>query len=207
MTTEKTSLVSLPQSNQVSFDNIDLIADSITHPLAVAFGKSSSTNYMAAVDAAKRGIKYGEMTNGKSVVHMAVFSADRVQLSCALHLIGYIKGLKSTRIFSGGRMLIGAGNLENVIGCYLQSQSCNNWRAHCHEIITDWPNYFDYLESEEQKYDKYLVPCNRLLRSGGRRSIIKDISGTSAAERLQAIAVEKGCEWCPNFHPEDFKKL
>jgi hypothetical protein len=208
--------VSTAHDQAVGESSVDLIADSITHPLAVAFNKSSSPNYLAAVEAAKHAHKYSEVQLGKSSIHMAVFSADRVQLSRALHLIRYINGLKSTRIFAGGKLLASSFQTEEVINCYLSSLECNDWRAHCHKIVIDAfmeerstrnamidLNIFDSKHNE----NRYLFPCSYLAGYGGSGLVLQKAYVASPTDQIQALAVKKGCSWCPNFKPGDFKKL
>ncbi len=188
--------------------SVDLIADSIEYPLAVAFNKSSSENYGAAVEAAKHAIKYEERPQGKSWIHMAVFSADRVQLSHALHLLGYIRGLKSTRLFAGGKLLTSSLRIEEVINCYLTSLVCKDWRAHCHKVISD--DQFEIpslLWPQQKKATRYLIPCALVADYGGRQAVTESLFGSTVQDKLQAIGVRRGCSWCPNFKPNDFKKL
>lgn len=200
--------VSTAPDRAVGVSSVDLIADSIEHPLAVAFSKSSSPNYLAAVEAARHAFKYDELPQGKSVLHMAVFSADRVQLSRALHLLGYIKGLRSTRLFAGGKLLTSSLRIEEVINCYLTSLACKDWRAHCHKVISDDPLEMPGLRwSQPKKPTRYLIPCTLVASYGGRQAVMESLFGSTVQDKLQAIGVRRGCSWCPNFKPNDFKKL
>ena len=186
--------ISLLQRQYTRAGEIDLIADSLKHPLAVAFNKSNSSNYFAAVEAAKYAHKYTEVVQGKAVMHMAVFAADRVQLLQALHLLRYIKNLKSTRIFTDGQLQFSSHRIENVINCYQTSLGCHDRRAHCYKIV-------------DESNKKYLIPCAQVAVYGGSAAVREGFFGASIVDKLQAIGMQRGCTWCPNFKPSDFRKL
>lgn len=197
---------------------VDLIADSINHPLAVVFSQSSSPNYLLAVETAQKAHKYHERIEPKKTrTHLAVFSSDRVQLSRALHLLGYVKGLKSTRLFAGGKMLPNAHVIEEVLSCYLTALRCNNWRAHCHKVVSEpWvklPSSSKELMSMEwvkppPAVKSYLVPCALVAAFGGSQVALEKTSfAATKQEKIQAIGVRRGCDWCPNFRPNEFKEL
>lgn len=203
----------LPAKTQTSL--VDPIADSLTNPLAVAFSKSSSPNYGAAVELAKLASKYAENTIGKSVLHTAVFSADRVQMSRALALLRFIKGIKSTQIYAGGKLLISSHKTEEVINCYLTAAACTDWRAHCHKIIDDAfmderrhrSTMIDIDFMSTKKENRYLLPCRYLAGFGGTALVLDREYVAKPIDQVQALAVRNDCAWCPNFKPEDFRKL
>lgn len=209
---------------------IDLIGDSLSHPLAVAFSKSGSPNYGAAVELAKSASKYAEKAVGRTVMHMAAFSSDRLQMSRALALLRYIKGLKSTQLYAGGKLLISAHRTEEVINCFLTAAACNDWRAHCHRTIrnpfatteerTRWiegdlamPGFgringrLAVIEPKSQPAQGYRFPCKFMTRYGEIHFRLDPGHAASATDQIQAMAVAQDCAWCPNFKPEDFKKL
>jgi len=216
--------VATTQSYAVDAASVDLIADSIEHPLAVAFSKTSSPNYRVAVDTARRAFKYSEIQHGNTIQHAAVFAAERVQLSRALHLLWYIRGFKSTRVFAGGKLQTGTARIEEVINCYLTAMACDDWRAHCHRVVSDDPFGWDDMLDEFQRTFKpgtsskravkkppqvtrYQIPCALVALYGGRQAVTEAVFGVSVRDKLQAIGVKRGCAWCPNFKPDDFKTL
>lgn len=194
---------------------VDLIGDSISHPLAVAFAKSSSPNYGAAVELAKMANKYAESVVGKSIIHMAVFSGDRVQMSRALALVRFIKGIKSAQIYAGGKLLISSHKTEEVINCFLTASACNDWRAHCHKIIDDAfmddrrgaGTMIDLDVFSSRKPNRYLLPCRYLAGYSGTSLVLEKDYVATPVDQVQALAVRNDCAWCPNFKPGDFKKL
>lgn len=194
---------------------VDLISDSISHPLAVAFVKSSSPNYGAAVELAKTANKYAESAVGRSIIHMAVFSGDRVQMSRALALVRFIKGIKSAQIYAGGKLLISSHKTEEVINCFLTASACNDWRAHCHKIIDDafmddrrnGGAMIDLDVFSSRKPNRYLLPCRYLAGYSGTSIVLERDYVAKPVDQVQALAVRNDCAWCPNFKPDDFKKL
>lgn len=209
---------------------IDPIEDSLTYPLAVSFTKSSSPNYMLAVELAKQATKYAYTNVGKSVLHLAVFSADRLQMSRAMALLDYIKGLKGTRLFAGGKLLHSTYKTEEVANCYLTALACNDWRAHCHRIIRspfandsarkEWikndlamPGFtkigarLTLFEPKVKKFDQFIFPCSYLVRYGEIHFRLDANSEVSVTNQIQAMGVSRDCAWCPNFKPVDFRKI
>jgi hypothetical protein len=151
-------------------------------------------------------------------------------MSRALALLRYIKGLKSTQLYAGGKLLFSAYRTEEVINCFLTASACNDWRAHCHRNIRS-PFAGDserarWTDNDLQmptikiglglpklfvpKYDKfahYLFPCKFLVRYGESNFQLEARSPVSVINQIQAKAVEQDCAWCPNFKPDDFVKL
>lgn len=211
-------------------NQVDLIADSLSHPLVVAFSKSSSPNYGAAVSLAQLASKYCENKVGNSVMHMAAFAADRVQMSRALALLRYIKGLRSTQLYAGGKLLHSALRTEEVTNCYLTACACNDWRAHCHRYVRNpfaggderirWTGsdmqmptistalgFPKLINHKPEKFSQYRFPCKFLVRFGEIHFKLDAGSPVSATNQIQAMAVEQDCAWCPNFRPDDFNKM
>lgn len=207
----------------------DIISESLRNPLAVAFSRSGSPNYGAAVELAKLGIKYAEQVVGKSVVHMAVFAGDRLHMSRALALLRYIKSWKGTQLYAGGKLLFSASRVEDVISCFLTACACNDYRAHCHRIIrspfagTDerirWVSndlsisgfarvggQLVVTEPKIERFDRYVLPCRFLARYGELHFRLDGSPNVSPGDRLQAMAASQDCAWCPNFRPSEFEK-
>lgn len=210
--------------------DVDLIADSLSHPLAVAFSRTNSPNYGAAVELAMLGSKYAELALGRSIVHMAAFSASRAHMSRALALLRYIKGWKSTQIYAGGKLLFSAHRVEDVINCFLTAAACCDYRAHCHRVIRSpfagdderirWigsdlaisgfarvGGMLTVTDPRRESFEKYVLPCRFLARYGEIHFRLDGGPDVSPRDRLQAMAVSQDCEWCPNFEAGDFKKV
>lgn len=214
----------------IQSESIDLIADSLAHPLAVAFSKTSSPSYGAAVELAKLGSKYAERDIGRSTVHMAVFAGDRLHMSRAMALMRYIKGWKSTQLYAGGKLLFSAHRVEDVINCFLTATACSDFRAHCHRVIRspfagddERIGWIDsdlaicgfariggrlvVAEPKRERHDRYVLPCRFLARYGEIHFRLDGSPDVSPVDRLQAMAVSQDCAWCPNFEPSNFRRL
>lgn len=201
--------------------NVDLIADSLSHPLAIAFSKTSSPNYGPAVELAMLGSKYAELVLGKSVLHLAAFAADRLHMSRALALLRYIKKWKSTQIYAAGKLLYSAHSTEQAINCYLTAAACNDYRAHCHQMISNpFADSDGRIEtaptsvtignaagSKRTRLGDYMLPCRNLTYAGTIHFRLDRSPEVSPADQIQAVAVSKDCAWCPNFKPGDFMRL
>lgn len=201
--------------------DVDLIADSLSHPLAVAFSKTSSPNYGAAVELAMLGSKYAKLDLGNSVVHLAAFAADRVHMSRALALLRYIKGWKGAQLYAAGKLLYSAHSTERAINCYLTAESCNDYRAHCHQVIGNpfadieeraarvsaCVTIGGLLDAKRGGFGEYMLPCRNLVYAGEVHFRLGRSPEVSLADQLQAFAVSKDCAWCPNFKADDFIKL
>lgn len=209
---------------------VDLIADSLAHPLAIAFSKSGSPNYGAAVELAKLGTKYAEQGVGKTTLHMAVFAADRLHMSRALALLRYIEGWKSTQVYAGGKLLLSTHRVAEVIDCFLTAEACSDHRAHCCRVIRSpfagvderiqWINSdraisgFAFVggklvvtEPKADHFDEYVLPCQFLARFGELHFRLDGDPAVTPHDRLHAMAVSQGCAWCPNFNPAEFRKI
>jgi hypothetical protein len=201
--------------------DVDLIADSLSHPLAIAFSKTSSPNYGAAVELAMLGSKYAELALGKSILHLAAFAADRLHMSRALALLRYIKSWKSTQIYAAGKLLYSAHSTEQAINCYLTAAACNDYRAHCHQVISNpFADSDDRIElaptgviignaagTKRTRFGEYMLPCRNLTYAGAIYFRLDRSHDVSSADQIQAVAVSKDCAWCPNFKPGNFRRL
>lgn len=196
---------------------IDLVKESSKHLLAVSFSKTTSKNYPLAVNISQTALKYSEALIGKILTHYAVFDKDADQAARALSLINIINGWKDVTIFAGGKKLQDYYRMQAVLNCYLEASGCNDYRAHCFEIINDpyskYPRAFAMsvsikvsLEIEPDPdpiyVDRYIFPC-KLLFHRFRFSVDHP---SSAIDQIQAGAVEAGCDVCPVFDETSYKK-
>lgn len=208
----------------------NLIDGSLAYCLAVAFSKSRSPSYGAAVELAKLAANYEERRLGTSVVHMAAFAGDRLHMSRALALLRYIKGWGSTQLYAGGKLLFNAHRVEDVINCFLTAASCSDYRAHCHRVIRSpfagdderirWidsdlaisgfarvAGMLTVTKPRSERFDEYVLPCRFLARYGELHFRLDGDPGINPCDRLQAMAVSQDCAWCPNFKPGNFRRL
>lgn len=195
---------------------IDLLAESLSHPVAMSFQTSTSTSYPLAVAVAQQATRYAEVPLApKKMVHFAVFSSDVVQAARARAAIGYVGRLKGTKVYAAGRELQFTNSVMDVLDCYLAAQSCTDWRAHCYRAVP-WPghlpipnnikslNSLEYgsAASKRPRVIEYLLPCRLVAHRAGHglsRLSFNHPAGVNA--QIQSLAVDIGCSWCPRFDP------
>lgn len=183
---------------------IDPFQSSLDCLLVVSFPKTNSKNYVFALSIAEAAERYGIATIGGKLMHVAVFGTTQADAGRASALIGYIRGWKGAFIFVRGKIVRDSYRLEEVLQCYLQSCLCRDSKAHCHFVIDDPfdPGFSSQLFNHRAG-DKYIFPCKHLVTwfrfQDGHPSRIED--------QIQAAGVEFGCNLCPNFAPDDFRKV
>ena len=177
---------------------IDPFQASLDCLLVVSFPKSNSKYYAFAVSVAEGAERYGVATIGGQSMHVAVFGLTQADAGRASALIGYIRGWKGAFIFVGGKIVHDSYRLEEVLKCYLESCHCHDTKAHCHFVIDDPFETESYARGE-----KYLFPCKHLV---AWFHFQKD-HPSSVEDQIQAAGVEFGCNLCPNFIPNDFRKI
>jgi hypothetical protein len=199
---------------------IDLLKESALHLMAVSFPKSRAASYQASVNIAKQAMLYSEMEIGGETFHHAVFGRDAEDASRAYSLVKYLTSLKGVQIFAGGKIIQNPVRVGSVLSCYLEAIACNDWRAHCFQVI-DSPYKRTKEEMDEAFQDaldinkmpngttrprvKYLFPCSFIYRF--ERLLITTDHPSSPENQIQARAIEHGCDWCPQFDQNGFKKL
>lgn len=194
---------------------VDPVKDSFTHLLTISFAKTNSRHYALAVNFMEGASKYGAQPIGSTIVHFAAFSKTKEDASRALAVLGYIQGWSTTQVFSNGRLLGHASRVIDVLRCYLESLACNDHRAHCFKVISDpfsetAPGMTTFVQislNEPPKpvkdVDRYIFPCSRL----NQWYALQRGHPSSAVDQIQAAGVRYECDWCPNFNPQDFKKV
>ncbi|MHB0973931.1 MAG: hypothetical protein ACYC0P_06790 [Thiobacillus sp.] len=191
---------------------VDLVRDSIEQVLAVSFPKSRSAAYSAAVNIAQQADKYGEVDMNGTLFHYAAFGSDREQVGRALAITRYLDGIKAVQFYAGGKLIVERLRIESVLTCYLEACACKDPRAHCNKIVAH-PFGADQADDDHVNLDLgslskpsgYLFPCAFLLQWGPPG--LHRRHPASPEDQIQAMAVRKGCDWCPNFHPEQFQTL
>lgn len=185
--------------------DLDLIRDSLEQALAVSFPKSKSAAHAAAVNIAQQASKYALVQIEGQDFHYAVFGRDADQVAKALALARYLKGLKAVQFFARGTLIISTFKVEEVLACYLQATTCTDPLAHCLQVVDNlYPPAMFSLELGSGQADRYLFPCAYLAQWQPR--LHRD-HPAKAEDQIQAMAVKRGCDWCPNFKPENLKKL
>ena len=183
---------------------IDPFQASIGCLLAIAFPKTNSKNYAFAVTIAESAERYAVAEISGQSMHIAVFAKTQADAGRAAAVLEYAQGWRGTLLFVQGKAIRGSYRVREVLECFLQSCQCNDTKAHCHEVVDD-PRYssFDYGFRERKKIDRYVFPCKHLLTLFH----FSVDHPSSYQDQIQAAGVEHSCAVCPNFRPEDFKKI
>lgn len=200
---------------------IDPSLASRDYGLVIMFPKSRASSYAAAVAAAKLASLYEEIeVDGKVATHVCAFAKNQQQMSLALMVTNWVGNLKGVQAYASGRILSSPHSVSAVLDCYLTSLTCTDWRAHCDVIVSDpfkrdefsgvslTVNAFGEIGGlDDSVEEKYLHPCRLVHDRRWSRHALSEEHPASAADQIQAHAASINCEWCPNFHPEDFRKL
>jgi hypothetical protein len=175
--------------------NFDIIRESqhFDHTMIVVFSQSTSPAYAMAIEFARGATKYGEVLLGKKLSHAAAFGRTREQAARASALLKITIGWKGTQIFTSA----GGANpyhIIEVLDCYQQSLSVSEPKTHCQVV------HLDVYRTEETYY---IVPCRHL--QGWFHSVIEDQNfyPSKLSARAEALAVRKGCSWCPHFNASE----
>ena len=196
----------------------DPIAQSFDCLLVVVFSKSTSKSFPLALSVCSNLDKFWTIDVGGKEAYFACFDKNQVDAARAVVLLGYVRGWKGVQIFSQGKLLNDAYEVEGVLECYTESKSCRSLSSHCHKVVDD--PFSDEITNDtsmgitirvtedpvykyEAEVDRYLFPCKFLLN---RFDFQRD-HPASPQEQIQAGAVEEGCDWCPNFSPDEWKKV
>lgn len=173
--------------------------------IVVAFPKNRSPSYPIALELVSMARFRADTTIGRTVVHVGIFDRSAPQAEAAMSLLNYLDEIKGVQIYADGRLRPDPETVTMVLRCYLQAETAANRSAYCHETI-DAPVRPDLDISRFRLDDsrRYLFPCALLCRHG--ISIDAD-HPASAPDQIQAAAVRLGCDWCPNFDQDEFRKL
>jgi hypothetical protein len=214
MTMAKNELV----ASQFLTNTAPAISEQAGTCLAIAFPKSRSANYGAAVNFARNAVHYTDTEIDGNTYHFAGFGTDRAQVTLALSVTKLLLNIKGTMFYAGGKLVMERFRIESVLSCYLTACGSKDYRAHCHTVINDpfgskslpgekfSMSMMDFIRDDSQAPAvQCLFPCRFL--AGFTDMGLSGQHPSSQEDQIQAAAVRRGCDWCPSFHPEDFKKL
>ncbi|MDP9651705.1 hypothetical protein [Paraburkholderia caledonica] len=182
----------------------------------VMFVKSRSEAFPLALDVASSADLFVERDLETLKIYVAGFVKSFTGAMQSVDLIHYVRGWKGTHFYAQGRMVIGemepAFQLESVLKCFADSCAARDHRAHCFRLIDDPFNPLapyrnlehiaPYFRHYQVKADDgtYVFPCKHMLQwfraQHEHPALIQD--------QIQAEGVEKMCDVCPRFNPDDF---
>lgn len=196
---------------------IDPFDASLRFLLVVVFPKSSSKNFPLALSIAEGAEQFAVTDINGKPTYFVCFSSSKSDAGRALAMLGYIQGWKGVQIFSKGKVLQNTYRVNEVLSCFMDALSCRDYSAHCHKIIDD--PFSDEVEDhslslsisiaekpplkQEVEIDRYSFPCKYLFHWF---RFEKD-HPASTEDLIQAGAVSQGCDWCPNFNPDNWQKV
>jgi hypothetical protein len=198
------------------FTHENLCKVSRDYLLLALFPRSRSEAFKWAIEIARNADLFAEEDLETMNVYAAGFVATKAGAEKAIDLMHYIRGWKGAHFYAQGRMVIGempqAFHLEGVLKCFADSCSVRDYRAHCFRLIDDpceplAPHqsfehvapFFRHFEAKAAS-GTYVFPCRYMLQwfraqRGHPASVI---------DQIQAEGVEKFCDACPRFEPNDF---
>lgn len=158
--------------------------------VSVIFPKSTAKNYPMAVAIAELSSVYKIGVLADKQFHLASFTNESNQLALAANLTHLIYGITGVQAYINGERVLCIQELSLSLSCFARSLRADNSAAYC-ECVSNYPG-------------KYMLPCRLLVGWEGR---ISENLPYSLKDQIQALAVSKGCSWCPNFKPERIKRI
>lgn len=174
--------------------------------VAVTFVTSPSHLFPVALSIAEQASDFKETPVGKVTRYQTRFAATQVQAELAVSLLQHLDNIKGVLIHAGGRLIVDHEAVISTIGCFISAQAGGGVEHYCHKAIVvrdPEAEHKNMFESGFYAPPRYVVPCAKLLQSG----FVPDVIVGDAKAQLLAEAARQGCDWCPNFKPEAFKKL
>ncbi|MFA5489617.1 MAG: hypothetical protein WC284_10410 [Candidimonas sp.] len=200
------SLVSTAHTIESAFDPAQWM-------VVVAFHKSTSKQFPAALELAQQAGRYEVIPFGGTPMHVAGFAPTETDARLALALLDIVSGWKGVFTFSKGDQVRNKWTLVEILRCYLTSCRCEDSTSHCFTMIDD-PSFVpvksfsmhisvEYVDTTRPvEIDRYVFPC-RLLSHDMK---FEADHPASLRSQVQAAAVNHGCWICPRFDPGNLKK-
>lgn len=168
--------------------------------LGVMFTKSSSKTYPLAVNIAKGAARYVEDNTDGNISHLVLFDKTREDAIRAKALLSYAKTWRSTQVFAGGKGIANAYRVLSVLECYTTAAACKDHRAHCYVTVSENTVY-----PVDAKEEPLTFPCRFIYGFVDRE--IRENQKTSIQDQYEAMAIRRGCDFCPYFKAELLTKV
>lgn len=198
------------------FTHENLCKVSRDYLLLVLFPRSRSEAFKWAIEIARNADLFAEEDLETMNIHVAGFVATKAGAEKALDLIHYVRGWKGSHFYAQGRMAIGTMqrgmDLQAVIDCFASSWGVKDVRAYCYRTIDDpfsplsptqnyTPIHMHFRHTEPaSKVGTYTFPCRHMLQWFRAQKH----HPSSIEDQIQAEGVEKFCDACPRFDPNEF---
>jgi hypothetical protein len=209
----------------------DIIQQASQFVVAVLFPKSKSAVYPLALNLARSASMYQELELDGHMFHVAFFAADIDSMKRALSLINFACRITHAQIYGRGQLIRNSFKAISVIECYINSLKPDNYKAHCFVLkrcrifgeqnlltgpIGSVPD-IDIVDIEvrvdggvpidEGPYGatSFIIPCAYLTRFADFKLL--SVIPASFVDQIRSAGAEHGCDWCPNFRPDEFQKL
>lgn len=183
-------------STELATRTNELALQTRDHVLGVMFPKSRASAYPAVVVLCKGADQYSESNIEGLLYHFAAFGMSQEQIGRALSVVNYVNAITAARFFAKGLPIVDVHYLYESLKCYVQVASCDDPKAHCQRVITD----------ARIGPGAYLFPCAFLTRTQSHLDL-SPLHPSSMRDQIQAMAVDRGCAWCPNFKADDFREI
>jgi len=145
------------------------------------------------------------------------FASDFDGAMRTMDLIHYVRGWKGTHFYAQGRMIIGdmdqAFMMEAVLKCFADSCASRDYRAHCFRMIRDpceplapyrsFEHIAPHFRHIEPREGDSVFPCKHMLQWFRAQQS----HPSTIIDQIQSEGVEKLCDICPRFNPNDFRKI
>ncbi|WP_407058828.1 hypothetical protein ACJBUE_12650 [Ralstonia syzygii subsp. celebesensis] len=178
--------------------------------LKVTFATSTSLLFPAALEIAAQAAEFTEEPVGKIKRYRAVFGRTPEQAELAVALLQHLDNIKGVLVHAGGRLGVNQDAVIATLGCFIASEAGGGIEAYCHRLVdapparreTEQP--IEIVPLDDRPPPQVTYPCTKLLATGFMPQPERQVT---AADQIQAEAVRIGCDWCPNFNPESWRKL
>lgn len=188
--------------------------DVAIHPLSSNYhnqfvlyvSKSTSRNMPTVLGLMQQADSFAELDIYNTKYFASVFSLAPNQIPLLCSIIEMAKGWKGFHLFFNHRLINNHTATLRTLECYFQALQCNDTKAHCNIIQYEWGGFgvsMGFFNQESQK-SAWLIPCQKLTHFYNR---VDSRHPSSTIDQIQAMAVEKSCDWCPLLDLHGFKKL
>lgn len=174
--------------------------------VAVSFTTSLSHLFSVALEIAAQAAEFTEEPVGKIKRYRAAFGRTPEQAELAVALLQHLDNIKGVLVHAGGRLVVNQDAVIATLGCFIAAHAGGGIDSYCHKTT----DVRDPKAEHKAMFDtgfyappRYVFPCSKLLQSG----FVPDVLAGDISGQLLAEAARSGCDWCPKFNCESWRKL